>query len=70
MIDGIQIARLGGFVQRVSFGVERRRAGIVRLRFVDGNGEQSGGKRERREESGESDEGGDGNGGSPAVVLV
>ena len=44
MIDGIQIARLGGLVQRVSFGVECRRAGIVRLRLVGGNGEQSGGE--------------------------
>ena len=42
MINSVHIQRIGGSVQGVSFGVERRRSVIVRPRLVSGNGEQRG----------------------------
>ena len=80
VVDGIQIVRFGGFVQGVIFGVERCRIVIVRSRLVGGNGEQDGGKGNRRD-SGQASEdkirhgaqkedADDENVGSPAVVLA
>ena len=78
VVDGIQIARLDGLVQGVSFGVERRRIVVVRPRLVGGNGEQGGGEDGRSEQRECADGnrretaeyGNDENDGSPVVVVV